>query len=165
MASETSTFFTDGFTWDFVGRVKWFNRRAGYGFITVVSEDRRGDDIFVHHTSVNVTNEQYRYLIQGEYVSFTVEHNETDTHPFRAVNVRGVYGAPLMCETQLEVRQTNEQRGVSSKTRSREYGRQRTGRASGKGRGRGRRSVQQEVSAEIQSRAQTTTETEHEISS
>ena len=144
MASETSTFFTEDYTWDFVGRVKWFNRRAGFGFITVVSENKRGVDIFVHHTSVNVTNEQYRYLIQGEYVSFTLETTDDDTHPTRAVNVRGVYGAPLMCETQFEMRQQSERRGGSSRTRGQQNGRRRNTR-------RSHRSVQQEVSDEITS--------------
>ena len=154
MASETSTFFTEDYTWDFVGRVKWFNRRAGFGFITVVSEEKRGVDIFVHHTSVNVTNEQYRYLIQGEYVSFTLETTDDDTHPTRAVNVRGVYGAPLMCETQYAMRQESEQRGGSnsgSGPRARGRGR---GRQNGQRRNtrRSQRSVQQEVSDEISSR-------------
>ena len=28
------------------GRVKWFNARAGYGFITVSDGDRQGTDVF-----------------------------------------------------------------------------------------------------------------------
>ena len=32
------------------GRVKWFNNKAGYGFITITDGDRVGTDVFVHHT-------------------------------------------------------------------------------------------------------------------
>lgn len=53
-----------------LGRVKWFNNKAGYGFITVTDGSRSGTDIFVHHSSVNVENQQYKYLVQGEYVEF-----------------------------------------------------------------------------------------------
>ena len=48
------------------GRVKWFNNKAGYGFITVTDGSRSGSDIFVHHSGINVENQQYKYLIQGE---------------------------------------------------------------------------------------------------
>ena len=57
----------------FRGRVKWFNSRAGYGFITVTMDDTntKGEDLFVHHTAINVGSEQYKYLVEGEYISFT----------------------------------------------------------------------------------------------
>ena len=53
-----------------LGRVKWFNNKAGFGFVTVLDGDKKGEDVFVHHTGVVVTDEQYKYLVQGEYVSF-----------------------------------------------------------------------------------------------
>ena len=34
------------------GRVKWFNNRAGYGFITVSSGEHKNEDVFVHHSAV-----------------------------------------------------------------------------------------------------------------
>jgi cold shock CspA family protein len=49
----------------FMGRVKWFNNKAGYGFITVTSGPKTDSDIFVHHKAINVSVEQYRYLVQG----------------------------------------------------------------------------------------------------
>ena len=53
-----------------LGRVKWFNNKAGYGFITVTDGAQSGSDIFVHHSAINVENQQYKYLVQGEYVEF-----------------------------------------------------------------------------------------------
>jgi cold shock CspA family protein len=49
----------------FTGRVKWFNNKAGYGFITVTDGPKSGSDVFVHHSSIKVVSEQYKYLVQG----------------------------------------------------------------------------------------------------
>ena len=77
------------------GRIKWFNNNAGYGFIRV----NDGTDVFVHHTGIVVEEDQYKYLVQGEYVSLTLEPmNDGGSHKYQAVNVRGVNGAKLMCE-------------------------------------------------------------------
>ena len=49
------------------GMVKWFNNKAGFGFITVCEGlEHAGKDIFAHYTSIRVTNSQYKYLVQGE---------------------------------------------------------------------------------------------------
>lgn len=89
-----------------MGRVKWFNTKSGFGFITVLSGSNVGEDIFVHHSAVTVSNEQYKYLIQGEYVEFDLEAATGDTHKFQATKVRGICGGILMCETRHEFRQT-----------------------------------------------------------
>jgi len=88
------------------GRVKWFNNKAGYGFITVTDGLYGvGKDVFVHHTNIVVSNEQYTYLIQGEYVNFKVEKTTDDsTHESHAVQVQGISGGKLMCETRFEFR-------------------------------------------------------------
>jgi len=88
------------------GRVKWFNNKAGYGFITVNDcEDNTERDIFVHHSEIKVEQTQYKYLVQGEYVDFVIgaisREGSTDVH---ATSVRGVNGGKLMCETRNEVR-------------------------------------------------------------
>ena len=49
------------------GKVKWFNNKAGYGFITIHDGENKNSDIFVHFTAIRVTNSQYKYLVQGEY--------------------------------------------------------------------------------------------------
>ena len=87
------------------GRVKWFNNKAGYGFITITDGDKSGTDVFVHHSRVIVGSEQYKYLVQGEYVAFELSEMENDEkHEFQASNVRGMQGGKLMCETRNENR-------------------------------------------------------------
>ena len=90
----------------FMGRVKWFNNKAGYGFITVTSGPKTDSDIFVHHKAINVSVEQYRYLVQGEYIEFSLEQLKDSAHEFQAVNVSGINGGKLMCETRREFRQS-----------------------------------------------------------
>jgi len=87
------------------GVVKWFNNKAGYGFVTATSGDKEGSDIFAHHTSVQVSKEQYKYLVQGEYVEFQVVPTEPGVqHDCQAGNIRGVNSGKLMCETRFENR-------------------------------------------------------------
>ena len=96
----------------YTGRVKWFNNKAGYGFITVCrssADDRVGDDVFVHHSGIKVGSEQYKYLVQGEYVDFTLRSSDSGAHPFQAADLTGVAGGKLMCETRWEVRQSREE--------------------------------------------------------
>ena len=88
------------------GQVKWFNNKSGFGFITAVSGDKKGEDVFVHHSDLRVKEEQYRYLVAGEYVEFVVtdmDGEDEKEHKYKAVDVKGVMGGTLMCE----VRRTN----------------------------------------------------------
>ena len=104
MATETSS-APSTTTTTTNGRVKWFNNKAGYGFITVNDcETNEERDIFVHHSEIQVQQSQYKYLVQGEYVEFSIsplvrENRENDIH---ATSVRGVNGGKLMCETRSE---------------------------------------------------------------
>jgi cold shock CspA family protein len=84
------------------GRVKWFNNKAGYGFITVTDGSRSGSDIFVHHSTIQVENQQYKYLVQGEYVDFGISKTTSGAHEWQAVDVHGIKGGKLMCETRHE---------------------------------------------------------------
>ena len=89
------------------GRVKWFNNKTGFGFISVVGGNdqyKDASEIFVHHSAVTVSQEQYRYLVEGEYVEFSVVVTETGAHKFQAGDVRGVKGGKLFCETRREHR-------------------------------------------------------------
>ena len=106
-----------------LGRVKWFNNRAGFGFVTVLDGEKKDDDVFVHHTGVNVSTEQYKYLVQGEYVSFTLKESDNQEHPWQAGDVTGVLGGKLMCETRFEnKRESESQEGESGDRRPRRRG-------------------------------------------
>jgi cold shock CspA family protein len=81
------------------GRVKWFNNKAGYGFITVVDGPNAGSDLFIHHSSIMIAIEQYKYLVQGEYVEFTLSSVASGDHKCQAADVTGIRRGLLMCET------------------------------------------------------------------
>lgn len=49
------------------GKVKWFNNKKGYGFITPES----GNDVFVHFSAVKA--EGYKTLQEGQDVEFEVQ--------------------------------------------------------------------------------------------
>lgn len=87
------------------GRVKWFNNKHGYGFITCSSDDRLDEDVFVHHTALRTGEDQYRYLVQGEYVEFEWSKAGSGTHEWQAAVVTGMGGGKLMCETRNDARQ------------------------------------------------------------
>ncbi len=87
-------------------RCKWFNNKAGYGFVTITGGDHDGTDVFVHHTGISVASEQYRYLVQGEYVQLNMVEMTEGEHKWQADDVRGVNGGWLMCETRNEARES-----------------------------------------------------------
>jgi CspA family cold shock protein len=87
----------------FTGRVKWFNNKAGFGFITACEGVQKDKDIFVHYSSINVPEDQYKYLVQGEYVDFELTKSEKSEHEFHAVHISGVKGGELMCETRKHI--------------------------------------------------------------
>ena len=84
----------------YTGRCKWFNNRLGYGFITVDNSSEQNNvpsDLFVHQTNISPNSSTYRTLRQGEYVSFSLSRDDTSV---QAVNVTGINGGPLLCDTQ-----------------------------------------------------------------
>jgi cellular nucleic acid-binding protein len=87
------------------GRVKWFNNKAGYGFITATTGAQAGTDVFAHHSGLAVSSEQYRYLVQGEYVEFQMNSVEGGAHKFQAADVSGIGRGMLMCETRRTFRE------------------------------------------------------------
>lgn len=98
----------------YTGRVKWFNQKKGFGFITVNEGELQGHDIFAHHSDISVQKEQYKYLVQGEYTTFilsdvdTVDNQEDHKYTMKAVDIKGVCGGELMCETRNSQREQRE---------------------------------------------------------
>jgi CspA family cold shock protein len=85
----------------FTGKVKWFNNKAGFGFVTSCEGEFKDKDIFAHYSAIQVPSDQYKYLVQGEYVDFELSKSEKGEHEYHAVNISGVKGGSLMCETRL----------------------------------------------------------------
>ena len=96
---------TDNTTERMIGQVKWFNNKAGYGFITVTGDGTySGKDIFVHYSTISVGDTQYKYLVQGEYVEFQLSISTNTTHEYQATHISGINGGMLMCETRQSSR-------------------------------------------------------------
>ena len=95
------------------GRVKWFNNKSGFGFITVSDEGQyKNKDIFVHYSSISVDSTKYKYMVQGEYVEFNLVKSGNDKHEFHALDITGIKGGMLMCETHC----ANSNNGQSTRT-------------------------------------------------
>jgi CspA family cold shock protein len=65
------------------GKVKWFSRRKGYGFI----EREGADDVFVHFSGIK--GEGYKNLFEEQTVTFLIED---DARGPQAVDVEAVDG-------------------------------------------------------------------------
>tara|TARA_B100000941_G_C28265590_1_gene428839 strand:+ start:364 stop:663 length:300 start_codon:yes stop_codon:yes gene_type:complete len=73
--------------------VKWFNPKAGYGFLTDLESQ---EDIFCHHKGLSVSKDVYRTLTPGEYVQY--QSTSDQSGKTLAENVTGIGGGPLLCE-------------------------------------------------------------------
>jgi len=91
-----------------IGQVKWFNNKAGYGFITVSDGEYSGKDIFAHYSTIQVGDSQYKYLVQGEYVEFELTTSTNQAHEFQATKISGIKSGMLMCETRQSNRPTKK---------------------------------------------------------
>lgn len=125
---------------DIMGQVKWFNRRAGYGFLvelsaegessktmTTTEEEAEGavsvSDFFVHYrgivNSLPVDREKpqiVKYLNVGEQVVFDLIESQQESSKFayQAWNVRKADGGPLSFE--IEQRQYTPSPSSSHRT-------------------------------------------------
>jgi CspA family cold shock protein len=64
------------------GRVKWFNEKKGYGFI---SRDD-GNDVFVHFSAIE--REGFKSLYEGDEVEFEVSQGPKGPQATKVVVVR-----------------------------------------------------------------------------
>jgi len=95
-----------------MGQVKWFNNKAGYGFVTMSGSAGARTDIFVHYSTVLSQDMQYKFLVQGEYCEFDIVDSTSEDHRFQAVNVTGMNGGKLMCETRHPTRHMGERKSM-----------------------------------------------------
>ena len=104
-----------------IGRVKWFNNKTGFGFITAMEGEHKDRDVFVHHSTIKVAQDQYRYLVLGEYIEFILSKvvDASSKHEFQAADVTGVKGGKLICETRWESRATADEGTSASASVSR----------------------------------------------
>lgn len=87
----------------YVGKCKWFSDQLGYGFILVMSGDKKGNEVFVHYTGICPVNSKtsFRTLVCGEYVSFDIVQGAKD---LQAVHVLGINGGPLLCDSNTNIK-------------------------------------------------------------
>ena len=79
------------------GKVSWFNEKRGFGLVNL--DD---NEIFVHHSEINVSKEVYKFLSEGEDVEFEVvevEDKKSGNKKLCAKNLSGLNGQKLICET------------------------------------------------------------------
>lgn len=53
------------------GKVRWYNRVKGFGFIVPEAEDTR--DVFVHYSGIVAPNKKERILNENDPVEFLLE--------------------------------------------------------------------------------------------
>jgi len=114
------------------GRVKWFNNKAGYGFISV----NENTDVFVHHSAIKTSTDQFRYLVEGEYCEFKMV--EVDKEKVTATDVTGPNRDKLMCETRNERRQLHSSSPTDNENDEKLGIKFSEGKGKGKGKGNGK---------------------------
>lgn len=65
-----------------IGKVKWFDKNKGYGFIT---DDEQEKDVFVHYSQI--IQEGFKNLLEGERVEFEIVQAERG---LQATNVKKI---------------------------------------------------------------------------
>ena len=81
----------------YIGFVKWFNKKKGFGFITCINdgEDR---DIFFHYSSIISTS--FKVLYPGEYVSFDTSVKVDKVDKVTCDNITGIMGGLTLAENE-----------------------------------------------------------------
>ena len=110
--------------------MKWFNAKAGFGFVTVGSED-----VFVHHSEIQVGKEQFRYLVEGEYVELTVT-KKAGEEKRQGSGITGIGGGKVMCEVRSAASEATSEYKAGREPEVREA-RPRAGTSAGAGAGAG----------------------------
>jgi len=64
------------------GKVKWFDNKKGYGFITIDGENK---DVFIHHSAIQ--GEGFKTLDEGQVVEFEITQGQKGD---QAANVKKI---------------------------------------------------------------------------
>ena len=106
----------DGEIGEYIGRVKWFSKPKGFGFITIINDEEQkigNTEVFCHFS--NIMSENYKILFSGEFVSCDVKKNDKDGR-LGCFNVRGLNGYPLLIDNEeshhRSLPKTNNQRNT-----------------------------------------------------
>ena len=86
----------------FIGSVKWFSNKLGYGFATYKDNDGESHDIFLHHSAITTEGSTYKTLYQGECIQFSLEPSKRQGQ-MQASNVTGFNGTKLACERKMMI--------------------------------------------------------------
>lgn len=80
------------------GQVKFYDHTKGFGFLKVISDDKKDTEVYVHVSNVspNVSS-RLKFLKTGEYCCFNL--TESDENGVKASNVRGIDNGPLLWES------------------------------------------------------------------
>ena len=74
------------------------------------SSEGTDKDVFVHYSAINCQSDNsFRTLTQGEYISFTLA-DSNKAGKLQAANVTGVNGGPLLSEQRSQTRQNDGRR-------------------------------------------------------
>ena len=83
-----------------IGKVIWFDRKKGFGFIRVISSTENKDrEVFCHYSKIE-SESPYKKLIPGECVSLIVEFNSEaeENKQYSSTSITGPFGTELMCD-------------------------------------------------------------------
>ena len=89
------------------GKVKWFNNAKGYGFV-LPGEDREGEDLFVHYSSIEMDG--YKTLKAGQMVDYDIIQGPKGLH---AVNIKIL---PALEQQPCSAHTTSEQREFATES-------------------------------------------------
>ena len=83
----------------YMGCVKWFSSTKGFGYVTVKDGPLTEEDIFTHHSVINLEENKYKFLVPGEYVHIKVADCKKEGHLYQASQVKApCENGKLMCE-------------------------------------------------------------------
>jgi cold shock CspA family protein len=84
-----------------VGKVKFFDHKKGYGFIEVINPESKhiGTEHFLHYSEIKCDS-NFKKVIPGEIVSFTVAPKEDEEGKTVCKNVCGLYGSKLLIDSE-----------------------------------------------------------------